>query len=200
MSSGTIIFGQTNMTAGNDDNSLNLFNSTLDINRITDAIAVLDDNNGRIIVFNQSTNSTLFIIALALSNLTNISTAHTRPSIMAYGGNSSMYIVDGLNKEIMIVNNPLDFGENVTSVYNLSTNFNYLLSNLTARGLCVDNTEENIFVSDYDHHQIIRYEKNTSNYTVYIGNGIAGNASDQLYNPTSIVIDNNRTLYVNSSQ
>jgi len=148
------------MTAGNDDNSLSLSNSALDINRNTDAIAVLDDNNGRIIVFNQSTNatlfnqstnsallnqsnsSTLFIIALDSSNLTNISTAYNRTSIMAYSGNGSMYIVDGLSNEIMKINNPLDFGENVTSVYNLSTTFNYLLSNLTARGLCVDNTEE----------------------------------------------------------
>jgi hypothetical protein len=119
---------------------------------------------------------------------------------MAYGGNGSMYIVDGLSNEIMKINNPLDFGENVTSVYNFSTYSNYLFSNLTARGLCVDNTEENIFVSDYDHHQIIRYEKSTSNVTVYIGNGTAGSASNQLYNPTSIVIDNSGRLYVNSSQ
>jgi len=197
------------MTAGNDDNSLSLSNSTLDINRNTDAIAVLDDNNGRIIVFNQSTNSTsfnqsnsstLFIIALDSSKLTNISTAYNRTSIMAYGGNSSMYIVDGLSNEIMKINNPLDFGENVTSVYNFSTYSNYSLSNLTVRGLCVDNTEENIFVSDYGNHQILRYEKNTSNVMVYIGNGTAGDASDQLSHPTSIVINNNRTLYVNSSQ
>jgi hypothetical protein len=188
------------MTAGNDDNSLNLLNSALDINRITDAIAVLDDNNGRVIVFNQSDNSTLFIIAFESSNLTNISTACYRQSTMAYGGNSSIYIADALSNQMMKINNPLDFGENATVVYKSSAPSNYSLYNSTARGLCVDNTEENIFVSDYDHHQIIRYEKSTSNYTVYIGNGTSGSASNQLCNPTSIVIDNNRTLYVNSSQ
>ncbi len=86
--------------------------------------------------------------------------------------------------------NPLEYGENAT---NAIPSFNSLPFNGTAVGLCVDNTGTSVFISDYYHHEIIRCNVNISISRIY-GNGTAGNASNQLNNPTSIVIDANQTL------
>jgi hypothetical protein len=161
-------------------------NSSLGINSVTGEIAVLDDNNHRILVFNQSNTSTLFAILSDSSNLTNSSMIRFSPSAVAYDRNNSIYILDNWRNQMMKMNNPLEYGENAT----LSTSFQS--SNVTV-GICVDNTAGTVLISDYNHHQIITYQGNAAIGRNY-GSGTAGNASDQLNNPTSIVMDDNRTL------
>jgi hypothetical protein len=150
----------------------------------------LDDNNHRILVFNQSNTSTLFAILSDSSNLTNLSTISYSPSAIVYDDNNSMYILDNWNKQIIKMQNPLQYGDNATLTNNsISSPFNGTLT-----GLCVDNTGGSIFVSDILYNQIIRFEFPTLNASIYIGNETSGNASNQLKNPTSIVMNNNRAL------
>jgi hypothetical protein len=188
-----IIFGQENRTAGNDDNSLNLMNSSLGINSVTGEIAVLDDNNHRILVFNQSNTSTLFAILSDSSNLTNSSMIRFSPSAVAYDRNNSIYILDNWGNQMMKMNNPLEYGENATLSTSLISLFGIYQSGNVTVGICVDNTDGTILISDYNNHQIITYKGNISIARNY-GNGMAGNASNQLNNPTSIVMDDNRNL------
>jgi hypothetical protein len=199
---GQIIYGITS----NDSLSLNLFYSGLDINGQTDEIAVLDDGNHRVLVFNRSNASTLFAILSDSSNLTNSSTLFAilsnssnlansstifnSPSAIVYDDNNTLYILDRWNKQIIRMQNPLQYGDNAT----LTNQSISSLSNVTLLELCVDNTDGSILISDYLNHQIIRYDFNTLNASIYIGNGTAGNASNQLNNPTSIVMNDNRTL------
>jgi len=190
------IFGNKNGTAGDDVSSLNLTNSSLGINTETGEIAVLDDNNHRVLIFNQSNTSTLFEILSDSSNFTNDSMIQFSPSAITYDFSNSIYIVDGWENQIMEMKNPLEYGENATLINEtivLSGNQSF---SGVSRGLCVDDINGIVFISDYDHHQIIRYNKNLSSlkFSNYIGNGVPGNASNQLNNPTSIVIDHNQTL------
>jgi hypothetical protein len=190
------IFGNENGTAGDDVSSLNLTNSGLGINRETGEIAVLDDNNHRVLIFNQSNTSTLFEILSNSSNLTNNSMIQFSPSAITYDFNYSIYILDGWETQIIKMKNPLDYGENATFINEtIVLSGNQSFSGVSG-GLCVDNINGNVFISDSDNHQIIFCNKSIlcSQFNTYIGNGIPGNASNQLKNPTSIVIDNNQTL------
>jgi hypothetical protein len=180
------------MTPGNDDSSLNLSKSMLDIDRTTNAIAILDDNNRRILVFNQSNTSTLFAILFNSSNLTNASTIRYSPSVITYAQNNSIYIADGWERQLTKINNPLIVGSDSILDTNW-TQFNTNFSN-TSAGLCIDKTDGSIYLSDQDNHQIIYYSPGNSSGIIYVGNGTVGTASNQLNRPTSIVLDDNRTL------
>ncbi|CAF0771628.1 unnamed protein product [Adineta steineri] len=191
ISSKKVIFGRENKTAGNDDNSLNLTNSTLDINRHTGEIAVLDDNNRRIIIFNSSNSSKLITILFDSSNST---ISNVPPSTFAYDRNYTMYVLDGVNKEIVRMNNPLEFGKNSTKIFDWSS-YSQQIGVPPAGGLCIDNTDDNIFINDG--HQIFLYDQSISILSSYVGNAAAGNATEEFNNPTSIVIDNYQRLFVN---
>jgi len=93
----------------------------------------------------------------------------------------------------MKMKNPLEYGENATLITDSIPSFTSLPFNGTAVGLCVDNTGTSVFISDYYYHEIIRCNGNIPISRIY-GNGTAGNASNQLNNPTSIVMDDNQTL------
>jgi len=192
--SAKIIFGQENGTAGDDDYSLNLTNSSLGINRNTGEIAVLDNNNHRVLVFNQSNTSTLFAILSDSSNLTSNISIRYSPSAITYDFNNSIYIFDVLKEQLIKMKNPLEYGENATLITETISPSNVPPFSDITLGLCPDDTGTSVFISDYNNHQIIRYNVNTSTYYIYVGTGTAGNASNQLKNPTSIVIDDNRTL------
>lgn len=188
-----IIFGQ-NKTAGDGDYSLNLSNSSLTINRETGEIAVLDDNNHRVLVFNQSNTSTIFAILSDSSNLTNKSNIRFSPSAITYDLNNSIYIVDGWTQQIMKMKSPLEYGENATqtnTTINLSSGVRF---NDTAVGVGIDWNNRTVFISDYDHHQIIYSDGSSLAYSVYIGTTTAGHTTNLLHNPTSIVTGNNGTM------
>ncbi|CAF0717948.1 unnamed protein product [Adineta steineri] len=170
ISSKKVIFGRENKTAGNDDNSLNLTNSTLDINRNTGEIAVLDDNNRRIIIFNSSNSSKLITILFDSSNST---ISNVPPSTFSYDRNYTMYVLDGVNKEIVRMNNPLEFGKNSTKIFDWNSSL-YQIGVPPAGGLCIDNNDDNIFINDG--YQIFLYNQSISNISVYIGSTMTSNA------------------------
>jgi hypothetical protein len=190
-----IIYEPANMTADNSSYSLNLTNSSLGINRQTGEIAVLDDDNHRVILFNQSNLTVIIAILSSSSNLTNTSSLqYSSPSAIGYDSNNSIYIVDRYEQHIIKIYNPIEYGENTTLVVNWNaSNANPPLS-FTALGLCIDNANQSILISDYVHHQVIVYKQNSYYGTIYAGNGTAGNSSSQLNSPTSIVMDDNGTL------
>ncbi|UJR35072.1 hypothetical protein I4U23_027848 [Adineta vaga] len=194
-SSEEILFGQQNKSEGNDDNSLNLKISGMDINRKTREIAVLDDNNGRIMIFNRSNTSTIFAILLNSSNSTNISAANYLPSSLAYSPNGSLYVLDSSTNKIFRFNSSLDFGNNATEIFNLKPSSG--TSFKSARGgLCIDSSNENVyFISE---SIIYCYKNSTPPVSIYYGINIPpGNSTKQLDNPQSIVTNENQTLFVN---
>lgn len=169
-------------------------NSSLDINRNTSAIAVLDDNNHRVIVFNQTNLTELIFIVSNSSNSTNSSMIHMSPSAITYDNNNALYILDPWERQLVKIDNPIEYGMNTTPVLNWNTSLINPPLNFTAAGLCIDNTDGSILISSYDSHQVFCFKPNSSMGTMCAGNGKPGNASNQLNNPTSIVIDNNQTL------
>ncbi|CAF4023989.1 unnamed protein product [Adineta steineri] len=172
ISSKKVIFGRENKAAGNDDNSLNLTDSTLDINRNTGEIAVLDDNNRRIIIFNSSNSSKLITILFDFDS-SNSTISNVLPSTFAYDHNYTMYVLDGVNKEIVRMNNPLEFGKNSTKIFDWSS-YSQQIGVPPAGGLCIDNTDDSIFINDG--YQIFLYNQSISNISVYIGSTTTGNA------------------------
>ncbi len=189
ISSRQVIYGYENVTTINDSLSLNLSNSGLDINGQTGEIAVLDDLNHRVLIINQSNTSILTAILSDSSNITNTSVLHS-PSAIVYDESNSLYILDSWNQQIIQMQNPLEYGDNAT----LMNRPIFSPFNGTLLGLCVDPTNQDIFISDQFHHQIIRYGFTTPPISIYVGNGTQGNTSYLLYKPGSIVMNNNRTL------
>ena len=177
---------------------LNLSNSSLAINRKTGDIAILDDNNHRVIIFNQSNTSTLIAILSDSSNSTNKSIIRYSPSAITYDQNNTIYVLDldGQGKQIMKMSNPLTYGQNTTTVLKFNPGAQYPLLNGSTIGICVDSINGTIFISNHDRDQIIRYNQliSSSSGLVYIGNGTAGNANNQLKRPRSIVMGVDRTL------
>ncbi len=101
-----------------------------------------------------------------------------------------MYILDNWHKQIIKMQNPLQYGDNAT----LTNGSISLPTNGILVGLCVDNTDGSIFVSDQTNNQIIRFEFPTLNASIYIGNGTSGNAGNQFIKSTSIVMNDDRAL------
>ena len=189
------IFGLENGTATNNINGLNLsFSSGLDILPNTDEIVLLDDNNHRILVLNQPSNSTLFAILSDSSNLTNRSTIFNSPSAISHDQNNSIYIVDTWVKQFTRISYPLQYGENATLMNKSLPWLSNQPNNNTVRGLCVDPIDGSILISDTSGHRIIRYDTNSSENVTYAGNGTRGSTSIQLNSPASIAMNNNRTL------
>ncbi|CAF0887193.1 unnamed protein product [Adineta ricciae] len=182
----TIIFGNSSNTPGNDDYSLDVtLNSTgLDINKNNGDIAILDGNNGRVIVFNGSNSSNIFVILLNASNSTNFSTIGYPPSSIAYGFNNSLFVSDGTSAEIFRLDYPLDYGINGTKILDRNSGNITSLSS-TSGGLCVNNINKSIYI--IKGKQIYQYTFDSGNLT---------NLSYVFNNPQSIVMNDNQSLFV----
>ncbi|CAF0941057.1 unnamed protein product [Adineta ricciae] len=180
----TVIFGNSSNAPGNDDYSLDLNVTGLDINKNNGDIAILDDKNGRVIVFNGSNSSDIFVILLSASNYTSFSTIGYSPSSIAYGFNNSLYISDGTSTELFRLDYPLNYGINGTKI--LDRNNGSIISlNSTSGGLCVDNIDKSIYI--VQGKQICQYTFSSGNLT---------NSTYQINNPQSIVMNENQSLFV----
>lgn len=74
-----------------------------------------------------------------------------------------------------------------------------IISNILCYGLAMDN-EGYLYVSDYERHEITRWQVgNTSGIVIAGGNG-KGNRSDQLNSPRNIFINQNRDVYVSEEK
>lgn len=171
----------------NTDNSfsLDLLNSGLDINRQTGEIAVLDDGNHRVLIFDPLNTSVLLAVLSDSSNSTNKSTISNSPSAITFDRNNSFYVLDynGVQKQLMTINMNIKYGRNATT--NNTSSFNG-----TVGGLCKDNRNDRTYVSVSNLSQVMCWGLGC----LSLGNGTAGNSSSQLNNPQSIVIDENQTL------
>lgn len=95
-------------------------------------------------------------------------------------------------KQFIRISYPLQYGENATMINNSLSSLVNLASNRVG-GLCVDPIDGSIFISDDAGHRIIPYNSSSWN-GIYVGNGTQGNSSSQLDRPTSIAMNDNRTL------
>lgn len=183
------IFGANDSRAGNDESSLNLSTSSLARDPRNKSIAIVDDNNARVLVLNLSNLSVYFAILFNTSNAPLI-----QPSFVAYGRNDSIYILDGWNRRIIQLNSSLEVGDNSSLVFEWAWSTTNLSPNVFFAGFCVDPFDGSVFLSDRDQHRIIRFTNSAPNGSVYVGNGTPGKTKDQLDSPTAIVMDDRRRL------
>ena len=195
ISSPTFIFGRSNQTAANATSTLNLSHSTdLDIVRETGEIVLLDDNNHRVLVINLSNTSAFFAILSDSSNLTNRSMVINSPSAISHNPNKSIYILDNWDKQFIQIPCPREYGENATLTNKSLPSAFAPGQNNDMHRLCVDPTDESIFISSRFENNVLRFNADLLMNGTYIGSGLSGNTSTQLSSPRSIVMNNNRTL------
>ena len=183
------LFGTNDSAPGNDASSLNLSTSSLARDPRNKSIAIVDDNNARILILDLKNLSVYFAILFNNSNV-----PLNQSSFVAYARNDSIYILDGWNRQIIKLNSSLEVGDNSSLVLNWLWLTTYLSSNSFVAGFCVDPFDGSVFLSDRDNHQIIRFTNSAPSGSVYVGTGTAGNAKYQLRFPTSIVMDDRRRL------
>ena len=185
----TTVFGANDSHAGNDESSLDLSTSSLSRDPRNKSIAIVDDNNARILILDLSNLSVYYAILFNTST-----TQSNQSSFVTYAQNDSIYILDGWNRQIIKLNSSLEVGDNSSLVFNWAWPTTYLNTNSFIAGFCVDPLDESVFLSDRDQHRIILFTHSAPNGSVYVGNGTAGNAKHQLNSPTSIVMDDRRRL------
>jgi hypothetical protein len=177
------IFGANHSLSGNDESSLNLTSSSLTRDPRNKSIAIVDDNNARILILDLSNLSVYFAIVF-----NNSSAPVNQSSFVTYARNDSIYILDGWNRRIIKLNSSPELGDNFSLVINLTW------SSVVYSGFCVDPVDGSIYLSDREHHRIIHVASGASNGIDYVGNGSAGDAKDLLNHPTSIAMDDRRRL------
>ena len=182
-----ILFDDLNPNNTQNDYSLDLFDSSLDINRETGEIAILDDRNHRVFIFNPSNTSVLFAILSNSSNSSNKSAISNSPSAITFGRNNSFYILDhnGTEKQLIKINMTLRYGEKATTIDKATID-----GNLT--GLSTDQNDVT-YTSCTNCNHVLYWDSVNTPYE-YVGNKTAGNSSSELNNPQSIVMDVNQTL------
>jgi sugar lactone lactonase YvrE len=70
-----------------------------------------------------------------------------------------------------------------------------IVSNISCWGLAMDN-DGDLYISDYNKHEVRRWKMEETNGTVVAGGNGAGNRRDQLNHPTFLFVDENHSVYV----
>ncbi|CAF3773362.1 unnamed protein product, partial [Rotaria magnacalcarata] len=181
-----------NGTAGNSMRSLNgPWDLSIDTNL---NLYVSDGYNNRIIKFS---NGNLVGIPL-VSGVGNDLNQVSNPSGSIMDANGNLYISDMFNNRIMKYVNissasPFIIGQ-VVAGGSIGSNYN---QQQTSWGVAVD-ALGNVFVSDYGNNRVMKWTLRSTNGTLVagIGNGTAGNGTNQLSCPLGIYVDQSMALYI----
>lgn len=112
-----------------------------------------------------------------------------------------LYVVDASNARTMKYPNISSSSRSLPIIGQLVTGTGYWGINYNqqqyALGVAVD-TLQNVYVSDYSSNRVMKWIPRSSSGILVagIGNGSAGNGSNQLFGPIGIFVDQNFTLYI----
>jgi sugar lactone lactonase YvrE len=60
------------------------------------------------------------------------------------------------------------------------------------QGICVDNEDQSLYITDWCNHRIMKWKSNEKNGQVVAGGNQAGNGMNQLNNPLDVIVDKER--------
>jgi sugar lactone lactonase YvrE len=105
-------------------------------------------------------------------------------------------IVDKKNDSLIIY----DYGNRRVVRWSLrnATNGQTIISNIIGYGLAMDNNGD-LYVSDYEKHEVRRYKIGDKNGTLVAGGNGKGNDLNQLNQPSNIFVDQDHSIYVSDS-
>lgn len=184
------VFGRSNLTAGNDDSSLNLSWSSFSIANRTDILAIVDDNNRRIILFNRSNFSSIRFVSLG-----NRAASNDSPSLISFDSTDNIYLLDGLTTSLFKVENVSTRFKNSSSHSNVhSSKIVRFQNNSLMLGMCINPMNQFLLVADYNNDQIIQIDPLFLNRSIYIGTGQVGSQTSFVIRPKTISMDHRQTL------
>ncbi|CAF4433355.1 unnamed protein product [Rotaria socialis] len=181
-----------NGTAGNSTRS---FNGPWDLSIDTNLnLYVSDGGNNRIIKFSSGNLVGIPLISGVGKGLSQVS----NPSGSIMDANGNLYISDMLNNRIMKYANISSASQSVIGQVvaggSFGSNYN---QQQTSWGVAVD-ALGNVFVSDCGNNRVMKWAPRSTNGTLVagIGNGTAGNGTNQLSYPLGIYVDQRMALYI----
>jgi sugar lactone lactonase YvrE len=179
----TTVAGQADGTSGS---SIHYLNSNVGISISNDdTLYIADQNNNRIVVVQLNGMANVSIIG---SGSGSSASQFKSPSDVCVT-NTSIYVMDTDNNRVQ---KWFRNGSNPTTMPGGSA-FN------SSDYLFVDKYM-NLYVSNYWGNKVNRFAPNSSSPVRVAGNGIAGSAANQVYNPGGLFVDDAYTIYVADSQ
>ncbi|CAM4922448.1 unnamed protein product [Rotaria socialis] len=198
MNSSCLVWNQNPITvAGNGTagNSTRSFNGPWDLSIDTNLnLYVSDGGNNRIIKFSSGNLVGIPLISGVGKGLSQVS----NPSGSIMDANGNLYISDMLNNRIMKYANISSASQSVIGQVvaggSFGSNYN---QQQTSWGVAVD-ALGNVFVSDCGNNRVMKWAPRSTNGTLVagIGNGTAGNGTNQLSYPLGIYVDQRMALYI----